>query len=126
MIRRPPRSTLTDTLFPYTTLFRSREHLEGLALMPALLHLRYLSMPPPARRHRPESPQCPIDWTRGGYAPPARLPAASSLVARKLHRCASDIAPDAVASSRSASCRLAGTRGPGPAPPQHSEDRKST
>src|SRR3546814_19452897 len=24
MLRRPPRSTLTDTLFPYTTLFRSR------------------------------------------------------------------------------------------------------
>src|SRR3546814_20620887 len=23
MIRRPPRSTLTDTLFPYTSLFRS-------------------------------------------------------------------------------------------------------
>src|SRR3546814_14968090 len=29
MIRRPPRSTRTDTLFPYTTLFRSR--LSGLA-----------------------------------------------------------------------------------------------
>src|SRR3546814_4532058 len=37
MIRRPPRSTRTDTLFPYTTLFRSRvggqgqpdDHLEG-------------------------------------------------------------------------------------------------
>src|SRR3546814_15054632 len=28
MIRRPPRSTRTDTLFPYTTLFRS----EGLAV----------------------------------------------------------------------------------------------
>src|SRR3546814_6547952 len=28
MIRRPPRSTRTDTLFPYTTLFRS--HLEDL------------------------------------------------------------------------------------------------
>src|SRR3546814_6115364 len=30
MIRRPPRSTRTDTLFPYTTLFRStkRERLE--------------------------------------------------------------------------------------------------
>src|SRR3546814_1499671 len=27
MIRRPPRSTRTDTLFPYTTLFRSREML---------------------------------------------------------------------------------------------------
>src|SRR3546814_1385908 len=27
MIRRPPRSTRTDTLFPYTTLFRSRKTL---------------------------------------------------------------------------------------------------
>src|SRR3546814_5294699 len=27
MIRRPPRSTLTDTLFPYTTLFRSNRRL---------------------------------------------------------------------------------------------------
>src|SRR6056297_4074274 len=26
MIRRPPRSTRTDTLFPYTTLFRSADH----------------------------------------------------------------------------------------------------
>src|SRR3546814_5334878 len=26
MIRRPPRSTRTDTLFPYTTLFRSNQH----------------------------------------------------------------------------------------------------
>src|SRR3546814_12384865 len=25
MIRRPPRSTRTDTLFPYTTLFRARQ-----------------------------------------------------------------------------------------------------
>src|SRR3546814_12512048 len=25
MIRRPPRSTRTDTLFPYTTLFRSKD-----------------------------------------------------------------------------------------------------
>src|SRR3546814_2474456 len=25
MLRRPPRSTRTDTLFPYTTLFRSRQ-----------------------------------------------------------------------------------------------------
>src|SRR3546814_6229689 len=29
MIRRPPRSTRTDTLFPYTTLFRSRVHGAG-------------------------------------------------------------------------------------------------
>src|SRR3546814_13042874 len=26
MVRRPPRSTRTDTLFPYTTLFRSHGH----------------------------------------------------------------------------------------------------
>src|SRR3546814_5728924 len=31
MIRRPPRSTRTDTLFPYTTLFRSRVHQHRLA-----------------------------------------------------------------------------------------------
>src|SRR3546814_12633464 len=31
MIRRPPRSTRTDTLFPYTTLFRS--HGDHMALM---------------------------------------------------------------------------------------------
>src|SRR3546814_18253122 len=35
MIRRPPRSTRTDTLLPYTTLFRSmaqrRERIGGLA-----------------------------------------------------------------------------------------------
>src|SRR3546814_18337675 len=29
MIRRPPRSTRTDTLFPYTTLFRSRGGKDG-------------------------------------------------------------------------------------------------
>src|SRR3546814_5233871 len=37
MIRRPPRSTRTDTLFPYTTLFRSRDaaldHVGGLVLV---------------------------------------------------------------------------------------------
>src|SRR3546814_9177612 len=40
MIRRPPRSTRTDTLFPYTTLFRSAgDHLVG-AVDSARLHLR--------------------------------------------------------------------------------------
>src|SRR3546814_20598319 len=29
MIRRPPRSTRTDTLFPYTTLFRSKVYYES-------------------------------------------------------------------------------------------------
>src|SRR3546814_14250257 len=37
MIRRPPRSTRTDTLFPYTTLFRS--HVQP-ALASAQIHIR--------------------------------------------------------------------------------------
>src|SRR3546814_1137005 len=38
MRRRPPRSTLTDTLFPYTTLFRSTEAREA-GVRPAWLFL---------------------------------------------------------------------------------------
>src|SRR3546814_106839 len=39
MIRRPPRSTRTDTLFPYTTLFRSIRTCRG-SLRPAAQSLR--------------------------------------------------------------------------------------
>src|SRR3546814_3453268 len=48
MIRRPPRSTRTDTLFPYTTLFRS-------AVRPT--DRRFPEYPVHARRHgdRPRS-----------------------------------------------------------------------
>src|SRR3546814_13111937 len=44
MIRRPPRSTRTDTLFPYTTLFRSRLAARIAASFPrcpAILYGRY-------------------------------------------------------------------------------------
>src|SRR3546814_4182121 len=37
MIRRPPRSTRTDTLFPYTTLFRSNGNATSLSALPPLL-----------------------------------------------------------------------------------------
>src|SRR3546814_20439632 len=42
MIRRPPRSTRTDTLFPYTTLFRSagdraKTPISSAVLLPALV-----------------------------------------------------------------------------------------
>src|SRR3546814_19067714 len=37
MIRRPPRSTRTDTLFPYTTLFRSKDHLSHTRFLLAAL-----------------------------------------------------------------------------------------
>src|SRR3546814_15255898 len=40
MIRRPPRSTRTDTLFPYTTLFRSLTMPTLLASAPTLDDIR--------------------------------------------------------------------------------------
>src|SRR3546814_9474690 len=41
MIRRPPRSTRTDTLFPYTTLFRSELRCHPLSEEPAK-HRKYI------------------------------------------------------------------------------------
>src|SRR3546814_9813342 len=41
MIRRPPRSTRTDTLFPYTTLFRSHRA----QTLPARFRLRRQDVP---------------------------------------------------------------------------------
>src|SRR3546814_13103513 len=51
MIRRPPRSTRTDTLFPYTTLFRScswRDHIQSVTVdhikqLPDLIGFRVLA-----------------------------------------------------------------------------------
>src|SRR3546814_7804777 len=40
MLRHPPRSTRTVTLFPYPTLFRSQDI--GLALHPPMLYLGYV------------------------------------------------------------------------------------
>src|SRR3546814_10046674 len=62
MIRRPPRSTRTDTLFPYTTLFRSgdRLHAAHIAQSPAGMRL--------ARRQRSRAngtPRVGLVFTRG-------------------------------------------------------------
>src|SRR3546814_20702272 len=46
MIRRPPKSTRTDTLFPYTTLFRS--------VVAAILNRRGSLGPAPGKRSRGE------------------------------------------------------------------------
>src|SRR3546814_20036339 len=57
MIRRPPRSKRTDTLFPYTTLFRSKYFLHSVGI-PANWHnlgLNTLRMP----RMSPDSPARP-------------------------------------------------------------------
>src|SRR3546814_2611129 len=49
MIRRPPRSTRTDTLFPYTTLFRSIDRQDDLAEKFARLRVHLAAA---AREHR--------------------------------------------------------------------------
>src|SRR3546814_11080320 len=51
MIRRPPRSTRTDTLFPYTTLFRSSSILAA----PTTLSLLYENASAATSRGRPAS-----------------------------------------------------------------------
>src|SRR3546814_13599231 len=48
MLRPPPRSTRTDTLFPYTTLFRSRKSGQ-LGLEDRLCPRAVLRLPPPGR-----------------------------------------------------------------------------
>src|SRR3546814_6892856 len=68
MIRRPPRSTRTDTLFPYTTLFRSQDHI---TLEMAPLEIRHRSVRPISAKHAQASrflqqrrcrhPRCPDD-----------------------------------------------------------------
>src|SRR3546814_2864773 len=74
MIRRPPRSTRTDTLFPYTTLFRSpvrhalawrRERRAPSSSFPAC------AMNAAARRRRPTAgggPRLPRPRARAGRA----------------------------------------------------------
>src|SRR3546814_10287019 len=42
MCRRPPRSTRTDTLFPYTTLFRSVA--DRVRFLPTLSHLDFMNV----------------------------------------------------------------------------------
>src|SRR3546814_13838405 len=62
MIRRPPRSTRTDTLFPYTTLFRShRVRAEGSGRRDRVSRLRHRGGGgggPGARRRRRDRRSC--------------------------------------------------------------------
>src|SRR3546814_13567781 len=61
MRRRPPRSTRTDTLFPYTTLFRSA--VDGKVKM-SLQHPHGLSISPEARAAiKSQQPRC--TWLTG-------------------------------------------------------------
>src|SRR3546814_16826980 len=57
MLRRPPRSTRTDTLFPYTTLFRSI--LDALAIIADLYHT--------GKRRLPD--KVPLRFVSAGWRP---------------------------------------------------------
>src|SRR3546814_10299513 len=89
MIRRPPRSTRTDTLFPYTTLFRSHTARPPLAHLMHLAEMRH-GLPPGSGRYHflqrhPSAWRCPASlppaatsaWrsrppTPSAVAPPTR------------------------------------------------------
>src|SRR3546814_13522570 len=52
MIRRPPRSTRTDTLVPYTTLFRSLFPFEDYGVAPGFVRIAKLTAFHPFRKSR--------------------------------------------------------------------------
>src|SRR3546814_1133595 len=82
MIRLPPRSTRTDTLFPYTTLFRSRDWPLARATAPRTIHLRVSASLRESFffEHGGCGPGLPLsrenDWVREneGIAAPSREP----------------------------------------------------
>src|SRR3546814_1835423 len=55
MIRRPPRSTRTDTLFPYTTLFRSPDRGQYGRTEPGRCRLRAIHARPPRSSRRDDA-----------------------------------------------------------------------
>src|SRR3546814_19860170 len=100
MIRRPPRSTRTDTLFPYTTLFRSvqtqptrtpglasqkiaRPHCFAAILLQERLQPRVLAPAPRLRRrsstHHPAHPRSTSPYCRASRASaiPSSIPSFS-------------------------------------------------
>src|SRR3546814_5288601 len=78
MIRRPPRSTRTDTLFPYTTLFRSRVcralylnvcRTVATGRMKAQTHRIYRNRRGVFMRCRPDDRKRETHWPGGGPTP---------------------------------------------------------
>src|SRR3546814_3972392 len=74
MIRRPPRSTRTDTLFPYTTLFRSPGPLSApvsaLCVQPSQMGTRY-GCGGPSTYSTPTAPTTPcwrdVSWSKRSW-----------------------------------------------------------
>src|SRR3546814_2962868 len=78
MIRRPPRSTRTDTLFPYTTLFRS------------ILHFLQDGSVHPGRQLQSTD----VTNLVRGYDPRAKTARTGKILARCVERCVKLIVPD--------------------------------
>src|SRR3546814_11173321 len=70
MIRRPPRSTRTDTLFPYTTLFRSLDDLGRGADIVVLTNIGEEGQAGRVEQLRRAGIDCPVICNRGGKGPP--------------------------------------------------------
>src|SRR3546814_3929619 len=90
MIRRPPRSTRTDTLFPYTTLFRS---------ILLLLHNRHdVFAAEPLLAHRPPRDTLPMKLEgEARQREPARLDVADvrgDVSVHRIHRPEAASAPE--------------------------------
>src|SRR3546814_6567143 len=68
MIRRPPRSTRTDTLFPYTTLFRSSGSAAVAVRMPWVMTRPAAAAPCRKRRRSTFQSICPLLLSDADYA----------------------------------------------------------
>src|SRR3546814_1397870 len=68
MIRRPPRSTRTATLFPYTALFRSQSHVSLGVLLLVLVAVRALWALAGLRRRPPSGADAWGRLSRAGHA----------------------------------------------------------
>src|SRR3546814_20050844 len=95
MIRRPPRSTRTDSLFPYTTLFRSAEFAQriatsalarlgdrltvGLQTLTLPIQVRIL-VPQPYTQNPPQGGFCVCGWGEGKSTLPLTIACLISLL----------------------------------------------
>src|SRR3546814_5297929 len=108
MIRRPPRSTRTDTLLPYTTLFRSLVAHEDRDLGAEAYELRHHVRPQeaggPRDRHGPITPE-------GGVGLPCRGFAVAHVTSALTGRCPSAWRGPTARSMSGATCHRS-TRSP--------------
>src|SRR3546814_11553204 len=110
MIRRPPRSTRTDTLFPYTTLFRSSQALSDFRVV--LVHrpvgvnrlARHIDFS--AIAHDCSSSASSLAGQRAG-AVPAAIPGTVT----PCHRLARSARPDAAPRAHVSGCAESDARG---------------